>query len=193
MRDVPGSPDDDRAADGNSATRAVLSQTFAHDANRRSWLRIAVAAFLAHVVLIAIIVYVTRDDRAAEAVRDVPIMRGVLGDTVASGAAPIPDTGPLDVSCRYLVDASAVARLAAGPPRSTGTLGCRPTLSLSALPDWRGDIKARYNSDGQLAEIYDRVTVDGDSIVELVQSWDLATPRRGRRWPGLPTFRLRIE
>jgi hypothetical protein len=173
----------------------VLTQTtFAHEKNPRSWLKTGIVALLAHIVLIAVLVLVTRRTRSAEMIRDVPVMRGVLGDTAGvSGAAPIPDTGPLNVSCRYVVAENAVARLEAGPRRSAGRLGCKSTLSLAVVPDWRGELKARYSSDGELAEIYDRVTVSGDSIVEMVQSWDLATPRPGRRWPGLPTFRLSVE
>ena len=184
-------PRGDRAPEN----RDVLSQTtFAHEKNPRSWAKTAAAVVLAHAVLIAVVVHVTRSGRSSEAVRDVPIMRGVIGDTAGvSGTAPLPDTGPLNVFCRYVVRDNGVARLTEGPRRSEGTLGCKSTLSLSALPDWRGDIKARFDSDGRLAEIYDRVTVQGDSIVEMVESWDLATPRRGRRWPGLPVFRLSID
>jgi hypothetical protein len=162
------------------------------DSSRRGWVVALSFAVLVHVILIGALIIKTRgSDSSADTVRDVPIMRGVLGDTGAVlGVAP-PPSRPLIVSCTYIVEE--VARLSSGPPFEPGELSCKNTLNLPARAAWNGDIEASYNSDGELIGINGRPIQPRDPLAVLVQGWDLATPRPGRQWPGQPTITIRKE
>ena len=121
------------------------------------------------------------------------MMRGMLGDSIAYGMAPEPNADLLFVSCAYVIDsANRVARLASGPEHEPGELGCRETLTLTEPALLQSGLNAEYTSDGRLVEINGHLVEPDDPVAIMIQSWDLASPRPGRTWPGLPSITIRI-
>jgi hypothetical protein len=162
-----------------------------HEPERRAWFDAVTVAVLAHVLLLAALVVSSGHRAHGESPRDVANTRGALPP--APGFGPPPSTGPLFVSCSYIVDAATqVARLSTGPSHSDGRLGCRPTLARMGAIPWPTRLTLTYDSDGALIQINQHVVSVRDPLRMLVESWDLATPRAGRVWPGMPSFTLRI-
>lgn len=162
------------------------------DTQRRMWFDAVSVSVLAHVLLLGAMIVSSGKRASGESARDVAKTRGVLPS--ASGLGPPPTTGPLFVSCSYTVDAARhVARLSSGPAHSDGQLGCRPTLTRAGAGPWPTRLTLTYDSDGALIQINQHVVSVRDPLRMLVESWDLATPRAGRVWPGMPSFTLRFN
>jgi hypothetical protein len=165
------------------------------NSEHRGWIVALGIAVVAHAALLTSLVIVRTGRATGDQVRDVPIMRGVLGDTSGiSGTGPEPSGASIGVQCTYVFDArNELARLSSGPPWSEGRLGCRDSLKVSAGLVPEGVVTVTYRSDGQIIGINDGRIDPSSALGVLVRSWDLATPRRGRQWPGEPTVTLRLR